>query len=68
MEITVIILVCVVLLQNITHYFEKKELFKFIKSKNLQEYNGDDSPPHRGKPAYAKVLEDWRKPKGGGSE
>ena len=68
MEFTVYILLGFIVFQNIIHYFEKRDLYRLIKSKNLQEYDGDDTPPPRRKPAHARILEEWRKPKGGGSE
>lgn len=53
----------VIVLQQIVHHAERKDLYNRIMSKNLTEYKGD-SPGYQ-LSAHRKVLERWRDRKGG---
>lgn len=56
----------VLVLQQVIHHFERKDLYNRIMSKNLTEYKGD-SPGYQVS-AHKKVLSRWRKRKGGADE
>ena len=49
----------VVLIQQIIHHYERKDLYNRIMSKNLTEYKGD-SPGYQVS-AHKRVLHRWRK-------
>lgn len=48
----------IIILQNIAHYLERRDLYNRIMSKNLTEYKGEKcSSVHS---AHARVLNRWR--------
>lgn len=53
------ILLGIIIIQQIVHHFERKDLYNRIMSKNLTEYKGD-SPVYRVS-AHKRVLKRWRK-------
>ena len=57
-------LVAVILIQQISHYFERKDLYNRIMSKSLTEYKDDGKTPHNPISAHRKVLDRWKQ-KGG---
>lgn len=56
----------VIVIQQIIHHFERKDLYNRIMSKNLTEYKGD-SPGYQVS-AHKRVLNRWREHKGGDDE
>jgi len=56
----------VILIQQIIHHYERKDLYDRIMSKNLTEYKGD-SPGYQAS-AHSRVLSRWRQRKGGDDE
>ena len=52
--------------QQLIHHFERKDLYNRIMSKNLTEYKGE-SPGYQVS-AHKKVLNRWRERKGGADE
>ena len=56
----------VIVIQQIIHHFERKDLYNRIMSKNLTEYKGD-SPGYQVS-AHKRVLNRWRERKGGDDE
>ena len=63
MTAAIIALCGVILVQQITHHFERKDLYNRIMSKNLTEYKGE-SPGYQVS-AHQKVLSRWRARKRG---
>jgi hypothetical protein len=55
------VLLSVIILQEIFHHFERRDLYDRIMSKNLTEYKGEKSVKVS---AHERVLTKWRK-KGG---
>ena len=56
-------LVGIIVLQQIIHHFERKDLYNRIMSKNLTEYKGDTLEYHDS--AHKNVLKRWRERKKG---
>lgn len=56
----------VILIQQIIHHYERKDLYNRIMSKTLTEYKGD-SPGYQIS-AHKRVLNQWRKRNGGDGE
>lgn len=50
----------IIVLQQILHHFERRDLYNRIMSKNLSEYKGET--PSYQVSAHSKVLERWRRP------
>lgn len=57
--------IIIILILLIIQYFERKDLYNRIMSKNLTEYKGESAPYHIS--AHTKVLNRW-KDKGGDRE
>ena len=53
----------VIVVQNILHHFERKDLYNRIMSKNLTEYKGEPLPYQTS--AHRRVLDRWRARRGG---
>lgn len=66
MEYGAYLLWVVVVIQQIIHHMERKDLYNRIMSKNLTEYKGD-SPEYQVS-AHRRVLNRWRDKKGGATE
>lgn len=49
----------VIVIQQIIHHFERKDLYNRIMSKNLSEYKGDSQNYHP-LSAHKRVLSRWR--------
>ena len=65
--IAIIYALCgVIVVQNIMHHMERKDLYNRIMSKNLTEYKGDS--PGYSISAHKRVLSRWRDRGGGESE
>lgn len=59
----IIYILCgVIILQNIIHYFERRDLYNRLMSKNLSEYKGEK--PVSVMTAHERILKRWRE-KGG---
>lgn len=56
----------IIVVQQIIHHIERKDLYNRIMSKNLTEYKGD-SPGYQVS-AHKRVLNRWRERKGGDDE
>lgn len=56
------LLFLVIVLQALLHYFERKDLYNRIMSKNLTEYKGEKCT--FAKSAHDKTLERWRRKDG----
>lgn len=56
----------VIVIQQIIHHFERKDLYNRIMSRNLMDYKGD-SPGYQVS-AHKRVLNRWREHKGGDDE
>lgn len=55
----IIYILCgVIVLQSITHHFERKDLYNRIMSKNLTEYKGDKC--RSVKSAHDRIIKRWR--------
>ena len=52
------ILCAIITIQLIAHYFERKDLYNRIMSKNLSEYKGETPVSYQS--AHKKVLKRWR--------
>lgn len=52
------ILCGVIILQTITHHFERKDLYNRIMSKTLSEYKG--GAPHSVRSAHERAIQRWR--------
>jgi hypothetical protein len=48
-----------IVFQSVIHYYERKDLYNRIMSKNLTEYKGE--PGRRFRSAHERVMERWRK-------
>ena len=56
-----IILIAVIILQAILHYFERRDMYNRLMSKSLTEYRQDTTPPKEHIPsAHSRVLQKWR--------
>ena len=66
MDALVYVLCGVIVIQQIIHHYERKDLYDRIMSKNLTEYKGD-SPGYQVS-AHRRVLNRWRDRKGGDGE
>lgn len=66
MNVAICALCGVIIIQQIIHHFERKDLYNRIMSKNLTEYKGD-SPGYQVS-AHKKVLNRWRGHEGGADE
>lgn len=64
--IAIIALCGVILIQQIIHHQERKDLYNRIMSKNLTEYKGE-SPGYQVS-AHKRVLNRWRQRQGGDGE
>lgn len=61
-----IILIAVIVLQDILHRVERRDMLNRIMSKSLTEYNQNGSPPPKHTPsAHDRVLKNWRDRAGG---
>jgi hypothetical protein len=60
------LLIGVVVVQQVIHHFERKDLYNRIMSKNLTEYKGD-SPGYQ-LSAHKRVLTRWRQNSKGGAD
>ena len=49
----------IIIIQAISHHYERKDLYDRIMSKNLTEYKGE--PGRRFRSAHERVMERWRK-------
>lgn len=56
----------IIVIQQIIHHIERKDLYNRIMSKNLTEYKGE-SPGYQVS-AHKRVLNRWRERKGGDDE
>jgi hypothetical protein len=59
MEAAVYALAVVIVVQQIIHHYERKDLYDRIMSKTLTEYKGDSPGYHVS--AHRRVLNRWRK-------
>ena len=60
--ISEIILSAIIILQAISHYIERRDMYNRLMSKSLSEYRqGDKIPPKHIPSAHNRVLNDWRK-------
>lgn len=59
---TVYILIGIIILQYLLHFFERRDLYNRIMSRNLNEYKGEAHMYTT--PAYKKRLNEWRKRRG----
>jgi hypothetical protein len=66
MDALVYALAVVIVVQQIIHHYERKDLYNRIMSKNLTEYKGD-SPGYQ-LSAHRRVLNRWRGHEGGEDE
>ena len=66
MEFAIYALCGALIIQQIIHHNERKDLYNRIMSKNLTEYKGE-SPGYQIS-AHKKVLSRWRERKGGSDE
>jgi hypothetical protein len=56
-----IILIAVIILQSIIHFFERRDMLNRLMSKSLTEYRQDDkNPPKHIPSAHERVLNKWR--------
>jgi hypothetical protein len=56
-----IILIAVIIAQEIFHYFERRDMYNRLMSKNLTEYKQGGTPPKMHIPsAHSRVLNKWR--------
>lgn len=66
MNAVVYILCGVILIQQLLHHAERKDLYNRIMSKNLTEYKGEPLPYQVS--AHKRVLNRWRQRRGGDEE
>ena len=59
-EIVIGALLLTVIIQQVIHHCERKDLYNRIMSRDLDEYKGTGKPTS-GKSAHAKVLDNWRR-------
>ena len=55
----VYILLGIVVVQDILHRVERRDLYNRIMSKSLPEYKQSKTPPKTPKPAHKRVLDKW---------
>ena len=56
-----ILLIAVIVLQDIMHRVERRDMYNRLMSKSLSEYKHSGSPPPKHIPsAHDRVLKDWR--------
>ena len=62
MEIKYIILIAVIILQSLLHYYERRDLYTRLMSKDFTEYNqSQKGPPKKHIPsAHERVLQRWK--------
>lgn len=61
-----IILIAIIVLQSIFHYYERRDMYNRLMSKNLTEYKQGGKPPPKHIPsAHDRVLQKWRDKAGG---
>ena len=58
----------IILAQQIIHHYERKDLYSRIMSRNLTEYKRAEEAPSRPASAHKRVLDRWRKRRGGDDE
>lgn len=58
---TEIILIAVIILQTVIHFFERRDMYNRLMCKNYSEYtNADKTPPKHIPSAHEKTLAKWR--------
>lgn len=56
-----IILIAVIILQTIIHFFERRDMYNRLMSKSYTEYvQADKNPPKHIPSAHEKTLQKWR--------
>ena len=55
-----IILIVVIILQEIFHYLERRDMCNRLMSRNLSEYKQGNTPPPHIPSAHDRVLKKWR--------
>jgi hypothetical protein len=55
-----IILIAVIILQASLHFFERRDMYNRLMSKNLTEYKQSGTPPVHIPSAHERVLNKWR--------
>lgn len=62
MQISEIILIAIIILQAIFHYFERRDMYNRLMSRDLRDYKqSDKSPPKMHIPSgHDRVLRKWR--------
>ena len=59
-----LILITVIILQEIIHFFERRDMYNRLMSKSLAEYKQGGTPPKHILSAHERVLKNWRKKAG----
>ena len=59
MLVLIYILCGIIVVQQVIHHFERKDLYNRIMSKNFTEYKGESAGYHVS--AHKRVLDKWRK-------
>ena len=61
-DILVIFLFLVIVVQNIIHHIERRDMYNRLMSKDLKEYKQSSTPPTNNIPsAHDRVLKNWKK-------
>ena len=55
-----IILIAVIVLQTVIHFFERRDMYDRLMSKNLSDYKTSGTPPHHIPSAHNRTLNRWR--------
>ena len=56
-----LVLITVILIQQLLHYFERRDMYNRLMCKDYAEYKTIDTPPRKHIPsAHSKVLRKWR--------
>ena len=50
----------IIVILEVTHHFERRDLYNRIMSNSLKEYKQKETPPGASKPAHKRVLDKWR--------
>lgn len=54
------VLCCIIVVLQVMHYFERKDLYNRIMSRDLNEYKNSDKPVKAHISAHRRVLDKWK--------
>ena len=64
LEIILIVLLIIIVMQEIFHFVERRDMYNRLMSKSLSEYKQGGQPPKNIPSAHERTLNNWRKKAG----